>query len=132
MCFYPGQVKRPVLVKSLVVEVTQKQKGRVVVGKVGGFKVRRQQFFYGRDLYKAVAPRGFLKNSITQPLRKPVFEYTHSDACLGMPEKQQHPAEVCRDMASVWSGSASLPAPPLPPPNTGGTRSSREGWPFPL
>lgn len=33
-----GVVKRPVLVKSLVVEVTQKQKGRMVVGKVGGFR----------------------------------------------------------------------------------------------
>lgn len=54
----PGLVKRPVLFKSLVVEVTQKQKGRVVVRKVGGFEVRTQQFFYGRDLCGAVAPEG--------------------------------------------------------------------------
>lgn len=53
-----GLVKRPVLIKSLGVEVTQKQKGRVVVRKVGGFEVRTQQFFYGRDLCRAVAPEG--------------------------------------------------------------------------
>ena len=53
-----GLVKRPVLIKSLGVEATQKQKGRVVVRKVGGFEVRTQQFFYGRDLCRAVAPEG--------------------------------------------------------------------------
>ena len=46
------------VIKSLGVEATQKQKGRVVVRKVGGFEVRTQQFFYGRDLCRAVAPEG--------------------------------------------------------------------------
>lgn len=53
-----GLVKRPVLVKRPMVEAAQKQKGRVVVRKVGGFEVRTQQFFYGRDLCRAVAPKG--------------------------------------------------------------------------